>query len=289
MKKKQHEEIKTETQNESAGFIPQYPSMSETKDSDKVTIGEVKSIMTEVLTEIKEIDKKEDIEKIDWESKIDPQYIVLNRQKKDEIEKVYGKKFYDIDVVADNVDRKKYCLVLLQGMRDLLDTRGYESVNYSINYCSPEFVSATCHIRFTPLYRGQPLKNRTYSFGADAHRGNTMSWYGQYLTAAAFNRAMCLCLRNALKINTVCYEEIGADIKEEDAADAQTLAPAGPHYTLSKKLDEKNTSFEKVKEGCIKKGFAGAESWNSLKDIPVDDVRKILEGIKEKESKFTTS
>ncbi len=220
--------------------------------------------------------------KIDWESQIDPKHIVLNRQKKDEIEKVYGKKLNDIDIVEDNVDRKKYCLVLLQGMRDLLDKRGYESVDYTINYCSPEFVSATCHITFTPQYEDEPLKNRKYSFGADAHRGNTMSWYGQYLTAAAFNRAMCLCLRNALKINTVCYEEIGAAIKEEDSTGDNEQVNS-PLSTLNRKLTEKNYSFDKLKESCIKKEFENAENWTKLSDITTTQIVKILTAMEDKE------
>lgn len=257
-----------------------------------ISIKEVKRIVDDVAKTLKEQEKRVH-EKIDWESKIDPQYYVLNRQKKDEIEKIYGKKFYEIDIINDKIDKKKYCLLLLQGMRDLLDTRGYESVDYTINHCSPEFVSVTCHITFTPLYPDEPLQNRKYSFGADAHKGNTQSWYGEYLTAAAFNRAMCLCLRNALKINTVCYEEIGAKMNEEDnnhAKNELNSNPVGPHATLQRKMSEKNISFDKIKSTSINKKnddgsskFPDAEKWESVLSIPVSSVMEILNGLTAKE------
>ncbi len=220
-------------------------------------------------------------EKIDWESKINPQYLLLNRQKKDEIEQVYGKSFNEINIIKDNVD-KKYCFISLQGMRNLLDERGYESVDYTINYCSPEFVSVTCHVTFTPEYPDQPLKKRKYSFGADAHQGNTLSWYGNYLTAAAFNRAMCLCLRNALKINTVCYEEVGPN---EPIDQKEKFEPTKPHGFLQKKLEERGKSFEKFKSEWIKLGNKEAKDWNSIVDIPLEQVWVILEAIKKKETK----
>ena len=248
------------------------------------------------MDECQTISVKETVnKKIDWESKIDPQYYVLNRQKKDEIEKVYGKKFYEIDIINDKVDKKKYCLLLLQGMRDLLDTRGYESVDYTISHCSPDFVSVICHITFTPLYPDEPLQNRKYSFGADAHKGNTQSWYGEYLTAAAFNRAMGLCLRNALKINTVCYEEIGAKMNEEDnnhAKNELNSNPVGPHATLQRKMSEKNISFDKIKSTSINKKnddgsskFPDAEKWESVLNIPVAIVLEILNNLAAKEKK----
>lgn len=266
------------------------------KKEETVTLSEVKEAIQRAGEPIRELiqEQKQQIEsltrpKTDWESKINPEYIVLNRQKKDEIEKVYKKNFYEIDIIKDNVDKKKYCLVLLQGMRDLLDQRGYESVDYSINHCSPDFVSATCHITFTPEYPDQPLKNRKYSFGADAHRGNTASWYGEYLTAAAFNRAMCLCLRNALKINTVCYEEIGADINKFELSNKEdrieSSNPASPIGALQRKMNDRNISFEKLQQSCIKKNFDNAAAWTNINDIPIDLVAKIIQLINEKESK----
>jgi hypothetical protein len=138
-----------------------------------------------------------------------------------------------------------------------------------------------------PLYPDEPLKNRKYSFGADAHKGNTQSWYGEYLTAAAFNRAMCLCLRNALRINTVCYEEIGAKMNEEDNIHSKNELdsnPVGPHTILQKKMTEKNISFDKLKSNSISKNFENADKWNSVLDIPVGQVIEILNQIAAKET-----
>lgn len=211
--------------------------------------------------------------KIDWKSKINPQYLVLNRQKKDEIERIYKKPFNEIDVAADKVE-DRHCLLLLQGIRELLQERGYTSVEYRVNSCSLDYVSTTCRINFKQ--NEEFPAGQIYEFTAAAHPGNTFSWYGQYLDAAASNRALCLCVRNALGINIVAQEELGAD-NTEDKSNKKVMLPGGPHATLEKKLKEKNTSFDQFKHFCVGKKIPNAETWTDIPSVKIEQVMSLLD------------
>lgn len=220
---------------------------------------------------------------IDWRSMIKPEYLFLNSSNKDKIEKKYGKKFYEIDISEDKVQDVDL-LIGLAGLKELLRLRGYKSVTFKNDYISYDMVSKTCTIKYIGNYEtGGEFNSQTFESCADATTQNVFSWYSKYLTTAAENRALARNIRNFLNIHICSKEEIGADTKEEDHTDSQNLSPVGPHAILAKKLEEKNTSFEKVKEGCIKRKFEGAEKWNSILDIPKSDVLKILDGIKLKE------
>jgi hypothetical protein len=224
---------------------------------------------------------------IDWRAMIKPEYLFLNGQDqktKDKMEKKYGKKFYEINIIEDKVQDVDL-LIGLAGLKELLRLRGYKSVTFKNDYISYDLVSKTCSITYIGNYEsGGRHNDQVFESCADATRENVFSWYSKYLTTAAENRALARNIRNFLNIHICSKEETGADMKDEETQDPK-MSAAGPHASLQKKMDEKNISFEKLKETSIKKQYENAENWNSIMDIKPAQIVQILDQIKEKESK----
>jgi hypothetical protein len=199
---------------------------------------------------------------IDWRKMVKHQYLVSNRDKTSEA---------DISKLED-----KDLLILLGGIKELAQIRGYTSVSYQVSCPSPDYVVAVCSIDWVPNFE-TGMNAVSFSAIGDASPNNTKSFARHFLGPIAENRAFVRCVRNFLKIHIVSQEEMGnAKLLDE----APQMDTANPKALLSKLMTDKNITFESVKAKLVKEGFDKAESLNGVGDIPVAKCFALIERIK---------
>jgi hypothetical protein len=197
---------------------------------------------------------------INWRGMVKPQYLVPNRQKTQET---------DVSKLDD-----KDLLILLGGIKELAQIRGYTNVTYNVVAASDGYFATSCRITWIPNYE---TANREISFEslADASINNTKSFARYFLAAIAENRAFVRCVRNFLKINIVGQEELGdAKIIEENTF---VENPTSPYNLLDKLMKEKNITFNILKNKLLKENIDGI---SSLRDIPKNKIFELIERIK---------
>jgi hypothetical protein len=201
---------------------------------------------------------------INWRKMVKTEYLVPNRQKTQET---------DVSKLED-----KDLLILLGGIKELAQIRGYTSVEYKVVAASEGYFATSCRIKWIPNYEtnGQVIEFESL---ADATSNNTKSFARYFLAAIAENRAFVRCVRNFLKINIVSQEELGdAKLLEESIASNEN--PTSPQVLLEKVMKDKGVSFDYLKEKLIKEKFEGAEGLNSVQDIPKSKIFELIDRIK---------
>lgn len=197
---------------------------------------------------------------INWRAMVKTQYLVPNRQKTQET---------DVSKLED-----KDLLILLGGIKELAQIRGYTNVSYKVVAASESYFATSCRITWIPNYE---TEGREISFEslADASGSNTKSFARYFLAAIAENRAFVRCVRSFLRINIVGQEELGdAKILEENIL---AVSPTSPYNLLDKLMKEKNITFNTLKEKLIKENFGDI---SSIKDIPKSKIFELIERIK---------
>ena len=124
---------------------------------------------------------------VNWRKMIKPEFLVANRDRTDET---------DISKLEDNE-----LIILLGGLKDLANIRGYHSVTYTVTQASPEYVCASCSIVWMGNYETENGESVLFQGVADAGLNNTEGFGQMYLAAIAENRAFCRAVRNFLRIN----------------------------------------------------------------------------------------
>ena len=201
---------------------------------------------------------------INWRKMVKTEHLVPNRQKTQET---------DVSKLQD-----KDLLILLGGIKELAQIRGYISVEYKVVAASESYFATSCRITWLPNYETGG-KEIVFESLADASVNNTKSFARFFLAAIAENRAFVRCVRNFLKINIVSQEELGDAKLLYDGALTQDN-PTSPHVLLEKVIKEKNISFDVLKNKLIKENFENAESLNSISDIPKVKIFELIERIK---------
>lgn len=201
---------------------------------------------------------------INWRKMVKQEYLVPNRQKTQET---------DVSKLED-----KDLLILLGGIKELAQIRGYTSVEYKVVAATDNYFATSCRITWVPNYETDG-KEVVFEALADATVNNTKSFARFFLAAIAENRAFVRCVRNFLKINIVSQEELG-DAKLLDEGNSGSENPTSPHALLEKVMKDKNVSFEQLKKKLIKEKFDNAEQINSLTDISKSKIFELIERIK---------
>jgi hypothetical protein len=211
---------------------------------------------------------------INWRAMVKPEYLVVNR----DAFKNNPDALNDIDI-STLPDSK--LLILLAGIKELAQIRGYKGVEYEVIQARPDYVAVKCTIEWSANYE-TGNKSIKFSSLADAHWDNTHNFAKNFLMAIAENRAFVRAVRNFLKINIVGSDEIGgknnSTIVESDSQSTQT----SPSALLEKTMQDYGITFQQIKDGAIKKNISGADSWSSIDDIPPLSVFTIVSGIKNK-------
>jgi len=204
---------------------------------------------------------------VDWRKMIKPEFLVANRDRTDET---------DISRLEDNE-----LIILLGGLKDLANIRGYQSVTYKVHEASPEYVCVSCAITWIPNYETEGEDPIVFEALADAGIKNTESFGQMYLAAIAENRAFCRAVRNFLRINIVAKEEI-KNVKI--STPSPTSNAASPDLFLKKLMKEKKVSFTDIKAKMVTEKVDGADGWDSVKDIPRLKMFEIIERMQKKKA-----
>lgn len=201
---------------------------------------------------------------INWRKMVKTEYLVPNRQRTQET---------DLSKLED-----KDLLILLGGIKELAQIRGYTKVEYKVVAASEHYFATSCRITWIPNYEtnGEEI---IFEALADATVNNTKSFARFFLAAIAENRAFVRCVRNFLKINIVSQEELG-DVKILDESNVQQENPTSPLALLEKSMKEKNISFDILKKRLLKEKFEGAESFTTISDIPKVKIFELIDRIK---------
>ncbi len=209
---------------------------------------------------------------INWRAMINKEYLVPNRDAFKN-QKNTNLKELDISTLADN-----QLLILLAGIKELAQIRGYKSVSYDVIQSRPDYVAVKCSIEWIPNYETN-MEAVSFSALADAHLDNTKDFAKNFLMAIAENRAFIRTVRSFLKINIVGNDEMGKTTHVDSEIEPNTLITQ-PISLLQNIMDEYKISFEQIKQRAIQKNMDGSQDWNSIKDIPPLSMFTIISGIK---------
>jgi hypothetical protein len=203
---------------------------------------------------------------IDWRAMIKTEHLVPDRNKTSET---------DVTRLPDT-----QLIILLGGIKELAQIRGFTSVKYAIKCPSPDYVVTSCTIDWIPNYETEG-KAVTFSAIGDASPNNTNSFAKNFLGPIAENRAFVRCVRNFLKINIVSKEELPGDsfprqTGVSEGSEAGTLSP--PYNLLEAAMKSKNVSLKNIKKRLSDEGYEKAI--NELEDIPKVKVFELIERIK---------
>jgi len=204
---------------------------------------------------------------VNWRKMIKSDYLVPNKDRTSQT---------DVTKLKDH-----QVLILLQGIKELAQIRGYYSVTYDVQTPSADYVVATCKIDWFPNYEtgGQPV---SFSAIGDASLSNTFDFAQNYLAAIAENRAFVRCVRNFLKINIVAKDEIGPnnsiiDKAKNDSEDEKL--DSSPKNLLRKIMSQKGVTFDNIKNKLIKEDFDGANDLESVDQIPNKKIFEMISRI----------
>jgi len=201
---------------------------------------------------------------INWRKMVKTEHLVPNRQKTQET---------DVSKLQD-----KDLLILLGGIKELAQIRGYTSVEYKVVAASESYFATSCKITWLPNYETNG-REVVFESLADATVNNTKSFARFFLAAIAENRAFVRCVRNFLKINIVSQEELG-DAKLIDDSSSINENPTSPQSLLEKVMKEKGVNFDTLKKRLIKEKFENAENLNSITDISKVKIFELIDRLK---------
>lgn len=201
---------------------------------------------------------------IDWRKIINPKFLVSK-------DKSAGS---DVSSMKDSE-----LLILLRGIKELAQIRGFTDVSYEVVSPSPEYVIAICKIKWIPNYE---TENREVSFSGigDASFSNTDNFARNFLAAIAENRSFVRCVRNFLKIDIVGKEEMGPTVFKEQKPILSSDSVANPREFLRVLMSEKEIDFKEIKEKLLKENFENAERFLEIEDIPIIKTLELIERLK---------
>lgn len=209
---------------------------------------------------------------INWRSMINKEHLVPNRDSFKN-QKDVNLKEIDVSTLPDN-----QLLILLAGIKELAQIRGYTSVNYEVIQAQPDYVAVKCTINWIANYETSE-KEVSFSALADAHLDNTKDFAKNFLMAIAENRAFIRCVRSFLKINIVGNDEMGKTTHIDTEIEPNTLITQ-PIALLQKTMEEYNITFEQIKARAVQKKMENAENWTNISDISPLSMFTIISGIK---------
>tara|TARA_R110000751_G_scaffold79623_2_gene160415 strand:+ start:650 stop:1396 length:747 start_codon:yes stop_codon:yes gene_type:complete len=178
--------------------------------------------------------------------------------------------------------------ILLGGLKELAQIRGYTSVNYEVVSPSPEYVVATCKITWTPNFETEN-KEVTFSAIGESSLNNTTGIAGvYYLASTAENRAFARCIRSFLRINVVSREELAKGFlrpKSNESSSDVSSGATSPASLLEETMKKKGVPFSQIKAKLVEEKIEGAEGMSSVNDMPKDKIFEFIDRIKKAKGK----
>ena len=208
---------------------------------------------------------------VDWRRMVKQEFLVPNRQKTSET---------DVAQLED-----KDLIILIAGIKELAQIRGYTNVTYNVVSPTPEYVVATCSIDWVPNFETEG-NAVTFSSIGDASPMNTSGFASVFLGPIAENRAFVRCVRNFLRISIVGQEELGgngtrvAPPQQHVSAQGASSGEFNPKEVLESLMKQKGVSLEVIKKKLTDEGYDGAESLDSINQIPSIKAFELIERLK---------
>ena len=178
-------------------------------------------------------------------------------------------------------------LIKLSGIKELARLRGFHNVTYDISESSDSRVVVQCMVNWIENYESNGTQ--TFASIANATTNNTDGFAAKFLECIAENRAFVRCVRNFLNIHIVGGDEIDSSKDKNKPIDLSSNSKStdiSPQGILAKNLNDKVgvSTFDGFKDwlrALYKDGkYDGdteqVKTWNSFKDIPAKDCRKLL-------------
>jgi len=214
---------------------------------------------------------------VNWRKMIDTKYLVPNLSK-------FPSGTENKNLNVQELEDSKL-LILLGGIKDLANIRGYSKVKYKVFNCTQNHVDVSCKITWTPNFETSDREVEFESL-ADAHLDNTKSFAKDFLMAIAENRAFVRSVRNFLRINILGSDELG-DSKNQTVVHTESgtetqISASHPSNVLKDVMSKAGISFETIKETLIKQGVEEASGWSSISEIPHKTIFSLIQRIKKK-------
>lgn len=170
--------------------------------------------------------------------------------------------------------------ILLGGIKELAQIRGYTNIKYDVTCPSPDYVIANCTITWVPNFETED-KEVSFSSLGDASPNNTDNFARQYLAPIAENRAFVRCVRNFLRINIVAQDELAKRFKDGNfqVSTPQQAEIASPTALLEKLMKEKGVDFQRVKNRLVRQKYKDADKIESIKEIPALKIFELIEDL----------
>ena len=170
--------------------------------------------------------------------------------------------------------------ILLGGIKELAQIRGYTNIKYDVTCPSPDYVIANCTITWVPNFETED-KEVSFSSLGDASPNNTDNFARQYLAPIAENRAFVRCVRNFLRINIVAQDELAKRFKDGNfqVSTPQQAEVASPTALLEKLMKEKGVDFQRVKNRLVRQKYKDADKIESIKEIPALKIFELIEDL----------
>lgn len=214
---------------------------------------------------------------VDWRKMVKDEYVVLNRyalaEKEIDVSTLTEEELNDWKSKAKDEEK----LIKLAGFKEVAWLRGIQSVTYQVISTTDASVTVIATISWLPNFENETF-GVVSSGVATANIINTEEKYAKYLSSIAENRAFVRAVRNGLRIHSLGQDEINND----EPVNVNTSGPT-PQSALAKVMEQKNLSFEKVKENAIKKGFEWDENWKTIADLDKKTAISIFSGIQRKD------
>lgn len=203
---------------------------------------------------------------IDWRKMIKPEFLVINKDS--------ARGETDITKLKD-----WQLIILLGGIKELAQIRGYTNVTYDVVSPSADYVVATCNITWRPNYETEG-EQVVFSAIGDASPNNTTGFGQAFLAACAENRAFVRCVRNFLRINIVGKEELsGNNASYDQSSQQQSQNSSDPKALLEDLMRKKRVSFEMLKTKLDKEDY-DTSKLNTLEDLPKIKVFELIQRLK---------
>lgn len=217
--------------------------------------------------------------KVDWKSMIPREFLYINPdpKKRAKIESDYRKSYEELDPIKDDI-KDSDLVILLNGLRHLLNIRGHNYVKLTPLESREDYASVNCQISFIPNFEEEG-RSVYHEDNACAHPRNTSNFAQNYLLEIASNRAFCRCLRSYLKIGIVSREELGASLIEPPQDNG--LPDLNQISRLTDLMESKRVTWAHLKER-MKLDACYDEAWTSIEKLPKDIIFRYIERLKKK-------
>lgn len=219
---------------------------------------------------------------VDWRSMIKPEFLYPNKSWFASRNRAMPS---SIEGLTD-----KQLLIMLGGIKELAQMRGYTSVDYEVTNVSNDYVVAKCKIVWIGNYETNGEVVCFEDIG-NATAENCNDFCLKFLETIACNRAFVRCVRNFLNIHIVGADELDTsnDSENKNKESVEEKQEFTPSSQLAKLVAAKlGEDFEEFKE-CHLKNFwredkyknPDAKDWEDFEDVPAKEARKLIEIIKE--------